>query len=440
MVASTVACSKTSVEAMEHFRRLIPREMVDQLQPSNPLMVYSPFVTVWLLIYQRLNNNATLQTAVTEFLRFADQMTSNKRVREGTLSTNTGTYSQARSRLRVDVVDAIADRIFDSLLECEPPALAGRRTFVIDGTTLPLSSNPKLRERWPAASNQHGEGAWPCCHLVVAHDLETGMALRPQVGAKFGPSAVSEQALAIEMLPRIPAKSLLLADRNFGVFSFFHAGVTAGHDVLTRLTQKRFRSMQRSAELVKPGLWRLHWKPTRHDRLTNPNLPADAVVTVYLHEIAGFNGESLWCATTCDMKVQDVQTIYARRWEIETDICHLKHTLEAEALRGQSPDMILKELAILVISYNLVVQVRRLAAARVKVSPKRISFTAVWNLVRIILLAPNDWTEETWQAWFERVVNEAGRHKLPNRPGRSYPREVIPKRRTFPERKRKPVK
>jgi len=102
--------------------------------------------------------------------------------------------------------------------------------------------------------------------------------------------------------------------------------------------------------------------------------------------------------------------------------------------------MIFKELAIMMISYNLVVQVRRLAAARVKISPKRISFSAVWDLVRIILLVPNDWAEEKWQKWFERIVSEAGRRQLPNRPGRSYPREVIPRRRTFPERQRKQVK
>ena len=151
----------------------------------------------------------------------------------------------------------------------------------------------------------------------------------------------------------------------------------------------------------------------------------------------GFSGQTLWVVTTLDLPVEKLAALYARRWEIEADIRHLKQTLQADALRGQSPDMVLKELAMTAVAYNLVVQVRRLAAERAKVAPKRISFSAVRDLVRILLFAPKPRTAAEWVEWFERVVREAGRSKLPNRPNRSYPREVIPRRRGFPERKRK---
>jgi hypothetical protein len=57
--------------------------------------------------------------------------------------------------------------------------------------------------------------------LVLAHELASGAALRPEVGAMYGPAADSEVALAVRLIPRIPAKSVLMADRNFGVFGFF---------------------------------------------------------------------------------------------------------------------------------------------------------------------------------------------------------------------------
>ena len=48
-----------------------------------------------------------------------------------------------------------------------------------------------------------------------------------------------------------------------------------------------------------------------------------------------------------------------------------------------------------------------------------------------------DPTEVESQARFEQLLRAAGQRQLPNRkPGRSYPREVIPRRRKFPERKR----
>jgi hypothetical protein len=76
-----------------------------------------------------------------------------------------------------------------------------------------------LKTAFPPASNQHGPGVWPIAHLVVAHELESGCALPPQLGAKFGPGAQSETELAQALLPRLPAAFIVIADRNFGIFS-----------------------------------------------------------------------------------------------------------------------------------------------------------------------------------------------------------------------------
>jgi hypothetical protein len=207
--------------ALDQFRNLISPELLDALQPSGPAMVYTPWVTVWLLVYQRLHQNASLQSAVAELLKIVGAFSTNKRVREGTLSSNTGAYSQARSRLKITVTDAVADHVFAAIVAATPPSFGDRRVFVLDGTTLSLQSHEPLRQRWPAGSNQHGPGTWPICHLVLAHELASGAALRPEVGAMYGPAADSEVALAVRLIPRIPAKSVLMADRNFGVFGFF---------------------------------------------------------------------------------------------------------------------------------------------------------------------------------------------------------------------------
>jgi hypothetical protein len=422
--------------ALTLFRKLIDPQMIDALQPSVATMVYTPWVTVWLLVYQRLHQNASLQSAVAEFLKIVGTFSSNKRVRERTLSSNTGAYSQARSRLDVAVTAAVADHVFATIVAATPPSFGDRRVFVLDGTTLSLPSNEALRQQWPAGTNQHGPGVWPICHLVSAHELASGAAIRPEVGAMYGPAADSEVALATRLIPRIPAKSVLMADRNFGVFGFFHAAVAAGHDVLARLTEARFEAMKRSAKPEGSGQWSLCWKPTPANRKTDPNLPADAEVPVRLHEFVGFSGQTLWVATTCTASVKALAELYAKRPVIETDIRQLNKTLDCDALRGQSVEMILKELGIAMVSYNLVVQVRRIAADRAKVPPRDLSFGGVWSLVTIILLTPNEWTAEEWRERFEWVLRGAAQRKLPKRPNRSYPRTVIARRRKFPERSR----
>jgi hypothetical protein len=130
--------------ALDQFRNLISPELLDALQPSGPAMVYTPWVTVWLLVYQRLHQNASLQSAVAELLKIVGAFSTNKRVRQGTLSSNTGAYSQARSRLKITVTDAVADHVFAAIVAATPPSFGDRRVFVLDGTTLSLQSHDRF--------------------------------------------------------------------------------------------------------------------------------------------------------------------------------------------------------------------------------------------------------------------------------------------------------
>ena len=46
--------------------------------------------------------------------------------------------------------------------------------------------------------------------LAVAHELSSGAALNPEIGAKFGPEAVSETALAKKRMQQMPTGSVVL--------------------------------------------------------------------------------------------------------------------------------------------------------------------------------------------------------------------------------------
>lgn len=431
-------------DAMRRFQHLFDPAAIDALQPPGPATVYTPAVVVWLMVYQRLHGNASLAAAVGELLRMVregpeEALPANRRIADQTLSASTAAYSQARTRFDGGVADAFADTVFGTLVAATPPSWQARRVFVVDGTTSKLASNPGLRALYPPASNQHGTGAWPILHWAVAHELASGCAVRPETGAMYGPSAVGEVALAVRLLRRIPAKSVLMADRNFGVFAFYYPATRAGYDVVTRLTEARFRALVKAAKSAGPGRWTLLWKPTPADRRTHPDWPADAAVRVVLHErvVTGPKGESqtLWLATT--LRSADgaaVAALYGHRLHVETDIRDVKVALKLEDLRGHTAAMVAKELALGMVAYNLVVQVRRLAAARIRVEPRRLSFTGVWYLVTAVLLTPSDGTAADYDARFEAVLRWAAQRKLPNRPGREYPRTVLPRGRKFPNR------
>jgi len=170
--------------------------------------IYSPLVILWLLVWQRLEGGAPLETAVLELLRGLPASfwpRPCKRMRDWweqgkTPSSNTGAYNQARQALPVSLVQKSCDRIFEGLVgQFNDSGSAHKpRTFLLDGSTMRAAHTPALYKSYPPGSNQYREGHWPLLRVLVAHDIDTGLAMRPEWGPVHGPDRVSEQELCTE--------------------------------------------------------------------------------------------------------------------------------------------------------------------------------------------------------------------------------------------------
>src|SRR5262249_4640805 len=205
-----------------------------------------------------------------------------KRAHGRHFSSNTGAYSRARSRLELDTAQLIADHVCDTLSPATPPSLGARRCFAFDCSTVLLQPEPALLGAFPGASNQHGESPFPVLHLALAHEMGSGMALRPQYGAKYGPKAVGEVPLAAPLLGRLPQRSIVLGDQNFGIFAFAWEAHQAGYGALLRLTKARFGALVKKGRPLGPGRWRLNWRPSKAERRKHPELPEDAQLSGWL--------------------------------------------------------------------------------------------------------------------------------------------------------------
>lgn len=419
-----------SLPEWELFRKLLPPRLLNDLDPKAVQAVYTPWTVTWLLVYQRLNGNATLNDAVSEFtLRFPLRRD---------LSANSGAYSLARTELDQRVLPWAAANVYDTLVATYPPSWSGRRVFILDGTTVQLAPTPELRAAYPPASNQHGESHWPVLHLLVAHELASGLAAFPEFGPMYGPDGCSELVLATRIVRRLPKGAILLADRNFGIFALAWTANQAGHAVVLRLTQPRFRTLLKQARQVGPGRWELVWRPSRYDRKMHPELPASAAVSGWLHEVKVSEQQTLYLFETVEMTGEETAGLYHKRQDVETDIRDIKETLCLSEMTCKGQDMLQKELAAALVAFNLANQVRRLAAQRLKLEPRRLSFAGVWSLLKVFALAVMEGarTETQLQSEFDRLLKAAGQRKLPRREARSYPREIIARRRKFPTRKR----
>lgn len=439
---------QTAVEALAIYRAAAPPELFLDLRKASGKRaeggVYTVELTTWMMIRQRLDPKGTLSTTVQDVAEGRPQalLPTHKRLAEGTLSSATGGYSEARRRLGQEVAEDVADRIFNYLMADAPEALPGlgHQVFLLDGSSLDLPATPELRKAYPPAQNQHGVAHWPVVRIVVAHDLVSGLAMQPCWGPMYGDQAVSEQALAATVIGRLPAGSVVVADRNFGVFSTAHDADHSGHPILARLTDARARHLLRGRLPQQTDEW-VDWRPSRWDRAHHPDLPADACVrgrVIACQVTRQGRTVQLYFFTTLGLPPEQIAQVYGYRWNIETDLRSLKQTVHLHSLSTRSVAMVAKELVLAVAAYNLVRGTMCAAAHAAGIDPRQLSFSRVQDVVNACLtsLADAD-SPEAYQRVLDRMLRRAAQCKLPRRPQRpSYPRAVWPRRNNFPKRKK----
>lgn len=419
------------------YLRLVP---IIDVAPTNPKRrrhqcLFTLSVVIYLMIFQRLQGRRTLAAAVQQLIHgLPPELNPRpcKRQRECRVSSNTGGYNKARQKLSLETVQMVSDQIFDRLI----PREAGPQLFLLDGTTLSMPSTPSLIEAYPPSRNQNGESHWPILRLLVAHELHSGIALRPE----WGPKSVSEQQLTEPLLQRLPAKAGIMGDRNFGVFSIAWAAQQQEHPVLLRVTSERAKRAFGSAGNNGTDK-KVEWKPSQIERKSHPDLPHDASVTgrLIVRKIYPSDGSEplkLYLFTTLDLPEKEMVQLYTERWNIETDLRTIKRTISLEMLDCKTPDMIAKELTLAITAYNLVRAVINESARRTGMKPREYSFARVLDMIHTWLphLAsiPSDAEREQE---YERMIRYAGQCKLYKRKeSSSYPREVWYRRRTFPQR------
>lgn len=419
----------------------------EKIKQNNRL--YNPLVVMWLMVLQRLQGNASMEQAVANMgrgLSTAFWPRPCKRRREDKVSDKDGSYSSARQELPLGVVEQSASRVLEGLLAQVGGAATvfGRRALFVDGTSLRTPHRPELKLTFPPSSNQHGETHWPVMKLLVAHDLETGLAMHPVWGAMSGPKAVSEQALFKKLLLHgVPDGAVIVGDTNFGVFSVAHAADQQKHPVVLRMQDSRARPLM-GGPLV-DGLDReVVWRPSRYDRKSNPDLSDDAVVKGRLLVSMVRPDETkdpfllvlFTTLTDNEASREELLKVYGKRWNIELDLRTLKSTLQLEQLTCTSPDMAAKEIHAAMITYNLVRAAMCAAAAKSGLAPRRYSFKRVRDMVKHFMpFVAAAKTPEEAQAIIDQMMDYIGRKKLRDQKGhRSQPRAVWGKPRTFPSR------
>lgn len=427
-VASALSLLRSIMDASQQESLLDPDD-----RPTTK-MVYTNGLTLWMLILQRLGGGKSLSEVISQVLAHdRDLLPDNKRVRENTLSENSAAYSQARKRLPLETIVEFSNCVCNYLGQISEPVIDGRRLFLLDGTTITLPPTKALQEAYPPASNQHGVSVWPVAQLMVANEMQSGCALLPQIDPMYGENNASEAVQAHRIVEQLPAKSIVMADSGFGIYSVAHHSISAGHDFLFRLTKARFKALRKRAVLIDESsthkTYHLLWKPSVKDRRSNPDLAEDASLEVVLHEVEIGSSQPLYLVSNLELDGPTSSNLYCRRYDVEFDIRDLKVTLDTENIRAKSVEMFKKELYTSVVAYNLVAQFRRQSAKLSNVPPRRLSFKGVWTTLKDRLLLQPACSFEEWLDRYAEALYRASQKKHPIRKKpRTYPRKAHPRR------------
>jgi hypothetical protein len=351
-------------------------------------------------------------------------------------------WCQARQRLPLAVLRDLGEQVRDRLREAYPAKqgflwLDRHPVALIDGSNFSMPDTPDLRKYFGDVPGQKPGCGFPIAHWLAVFDFHTGVLLYDEASAyrtpdlKHTPEAhgVLEKGTVVlgdDSFAGYVHLAMVIQRGLHGIFPSHHArtvefkprGQSAKAASEDAATSKRIKTLGHNDQIVEMT------KPKARPNWVSKEFFDALPETIQVREIRrtvrrkGFRPRQVTVTTTlldpADYPAAEIVALRERRWDVETDIRHLKTTMGMEVLRSQTAQGVLKELAVFSIVYNLVRGVMLESGRRQRVSPLRLSFA---DALAWVCHAEED------HEWPELKV-------VPLRPGRVEPRVV--KRRPKP--------
>lgn len=308
-------------------------------------------------------------------------------------------YCAARARIPLEVycrlLRATGERLAAS--DRRPALWRGHRLIGIDGSSFSMPWTKPLWKRYPWRVSDMGI-EFPVARFVAVFDLITGAILDLVPATMRDHELVTVQAT----MDRLRAGDVVVADRLYCSFSFIGQlalqGVHAVIRVPVNSRQIDFRPYRKHAKHHHHRGLQSRWirRLGRHDQVAAWRKPLECPARMTAAEWAripdwielrelryrvvrkGYRSHEVTLVTTLldddAYPKSALAKLYGDRWQVETNIRHLKTTMQMDVLRSKTVGGVHRELAIFGVVYNLVRQAMLESAAEQGVPPDRISF------------------------------------------------------------------
>lgn len=323
-------------------------------------------------------------------------------VRLAGLQCSAEAYCQARARLPLAVYERLLKQTSQAARRwSSSPLWHGHRTFLVDGSSFSMPDTPALQAHFGQSGAQQPGCGFPGAHWLAMFDAHSGLLIK-QLARPLRSHDMSQVA---NLHPELKEQDVLIGDKAFA--SYAHLVLLSRkklHGVF-RVHQRVLVSFRKDRKLVgkqpkgttaRRATGRLVRKLGKFDQLVEyskpsqkprwmseedyRSLPETLVVRElrYRTKLKGGRTREITLVTTLlDPKqypAEELAALYGKRWEVETNLGHLKTTMGMDVLRCQTLEGIGKEMTIYALVYNLVRLVMLKAAEVQKKDVRRISF------------------------------------------------------------------
>jgi len=394
---------------------------------------WTPLVTVLTFLRQVLQGNCSCRQAVALTLT-ALSGTADAAAEEGDeMSGEPSAYSQARQKLPEAVLETVNRRLVERIQQ--PAAAArrwcGREVVIVDGSSVSAPDTPELQKAFPQPSGQKSGCGFPVLRLLAIFCWASGSLVEWVADSLH----VGELALLRRLLDRLARGTVVLGDSYYGSYYDLVLLQRHGLDGVYHWHRRRPTNLRRGTRLGRGDHWVTWTKPRIPPRGISAEEWGRVPETLTVRhvqtaiDIPGFRSRALDLVTTLmdpqAFPVAELADLYRDRWLVELNLRSLKTTLRMEVLKGQSVEMIRKELLAYQLVYNLIRWLMWQAAQAHGVDARRLSFAGTQQRVLAVLpyLAPCR-TRAECHRMVTLLLARIAADLVPDRPNRIEPRAV----------------
>ena len=335
-------------------------------------------------------------------------------------------FSEARQKLRWEAFRELFIAIVDHIYTGFYRTWHGYRVMAIDGSKTQMPDDPKLRKFFGTAGKG---GTATTAQASALYDVFNNIL----VDAQIEPIETDERELAmrhISVLSEMPSfeKELILFDRGYASYELVEALSSRGISFVMRVRRKfsvdidSLGEGDHSVTLRKKGHGEIC---IRVIKFTLPSGEEEALITDLMDSRMG---------------IKAFKGLYFYRWPIETKYDEIKNRLEVENFSGRTVDAIKQDFFITMYLANVAavacweaqesVDEARALGANKYYYHVNVNHTIGTLKDRFIkaLLETNRWAR---RYKVNRILWLLCHHVVPSRPGRSVPRNPIPRKAKF---------